>query len=71
MRCSGCWTGRTGSGGGCGTRAHLSSSSWVHRAVLIPDGIDFVKQAPVGRVQRQYFGTAGRTENCQAGHSGG
>jgi SRSO17 transposase len=71
MRCSGCCTGRTGSGRGLrDARVLVVEQLGDPGAVLITDDTDFIKKAPVGRVQRQYFGTAGRTENGQAGHRG-
>jgi SRSO17 transposase len=35
--------------------------------VLIADDTGFLKRDPLGPVQRQYSGTAGRTENCPVG----
>ena len=38
--------------------------------VLIADETGFLKKGTRSAVQRQYSGTAGRTENCQIGCSG-
>ena len=68
--CSGCCAARTGTSTGCAMTcaATWSSTSATRTACWSVDETGFLKKGTRSAgVQRQYSGTAGRTENCQVG----
>ena len=68
--CSGCCAGRTGTWTGSATTSAATSVEQLGDpgGVLIADDTGFLKKGTRSAgVQRQYSGTAGRTENCQVG----
>src|SRR6266700_2570858 len=70
MACSGCCAGRTGMWTGVrdDVRKYVTGQLSDPDGVLIADDTGFLKKgARSAGVQRQYSGTAGRTENCQVG----
>jgi SRSO17 transposase len=53
-------------------RGYVAEQLGDRDGVLIADDTGFLKKGTRSAgVQRQYSGTAGRTENCQVGHPGG
>ena len=50
----------------CDVHAYVAENLGAPDGVLIADETGFIKKGTAG-VQRQYSGTAGRTENCQVG----
>jgi len=70
MGCSGCCAARTGTRTGVcdDIRDYVIEQLGDAEGVLIADDAGFLKKgARSAGVQRQYSGTAGRTENCQVG----